>query len=70
MFLKIFILSVILVALTILALGIKLLFDKNAEFTMHSCAPDSDKTLDKDDACVKCDLNDLVNCTENKEQKI
>ena len=49
-----------------LALGVKLLFNKDAEFTAHSCALD-DGTSDKNEACSKCELKDLVDCTENKK---
>ncbi|WP_346856898.1 hypothetical protein [uncultured Draconibacterium sp.] len=65
MIIKTIIVTVVLVAIVMLALGVKLLFDKNAEFTTHSCALDSDNTLEKDEACAKCDLRDLVDCPEN-----
>ena len=38
MFLKLLISSVILVGIIMLALSVKLLFDKNAEFTASSCS--------------------------------
>ena len=38
MILKTIIVTVILVAIVMLALGIKLLFDKNAKFEVHSCS--------------------------------
>ena len=60
------IISVILVGIVMLALGVKLLFNKDAEFTAHSCALD-DGTSDKNEACSKCDLKDLVNCPEIKK---
>ncbi len=59
------IITVILVGIVMLALGVKLLFNKDAEFTAHSCALDDD-TTDKNVACSKCDLKDLVDCPENK----
>ncbi len=65
MFINTLIISVILVAIVMLALGVKLLFNKDAEFTAHSCALD-DGASDKNEACSKCDLKDLVNCPENK----
>lgn len=49
-----------------LALGIKLLFDPKAEFTVHSCALDDGKT-DGDGACYKCQLKDLADCPEKKD---
>lgn len=70
MIIKTIIITVVLVAIIMLALGVKLLFDKNAEFTTHSCALDSDKTLEKGDACSKCDLKHIADCPENKEDKI
>jgi len=60
------IISIILVAFVMLALGVKLLFDKNAEFTVHSCALEDDESLDKDLTCYKCQLKDLADCPENK----
>jgi len=54
MFLKTLIISVILVAIVMLALGVKLLFDKNATFTAHSCALDNGE-LSKDGVCTKCE---------------
>lgn len=66
MFINTLIISVILVAIVMLALGVKLLFNKDAEFTAHSCALD-DGTSDKNEACSKCELKDLVDCAENKK---
>jgi hypothetical protein len=63
MFIKVLIISVILVAFIILALGIKLWFSPNAEFTAHSCALD-DGSLDKNGACSQCKLNELIDCPE------
>jgi hypothetical protein len=66
MFVKLIIISVILVAIILLILGIKLLFDPDAEFSVHSCALD-DGELDENGACSKCQLKDLVDCPEKKE---
>ena len=66
MFINTLIISVILIAIIMLLLGVKLLFNKDAEFTAHSCAFD-DSTSDKNEACSKCELKDLVNCPENKK---
>ncbi|MFY9154446.1 MAG: hypothetical protein WAO52_20675 [Prolixibacteraceae bacterium] len=66
MFINTLIITVILVALALLGLGVKLLFNKDAEFTAHSCALD-DGTSDKNEACSKCELKDLVDCPENKK---
>lgn len=64
MFIKVLIISVILVALVMLGLGVKLLFDKNAKFSAHSCALE-DGSLKEDGACATCDLKDLADCPEN-----
>jgi hypothetical protein len=67
MFIKLFILSIILVAIIMLALGVKLLFNPNAEFTAHSCALNGGE-LDKEGACSKCQLKDLADCPEKTEE--
>lgn len=69
MIVKTLIAAVVMVAIVMLALGVKLLFDKNAEFTSHSCALESDKELDKNEACAKCDLKDIVECPEERNYK-
>jgi hypothetical protein len=63
MFIKVLIISVILVAFVMLALGVKLWFDPNAEFTSHSCSIDSGKP-NEDGVCSKCQITDLAdrNC--------
>lgn len=63
MFLKILILSVILVAFTMLALGIKLLFDRDASFTHHSCVAE-DQELNNVGGCLGCQIKDSANCTD------
>ena len=68
MFLKLLIISVIFVAIVMLGLGVKLLFDKNAKFSAHSCALE-DGSLKEDGACAACDLKDLADCPENTENK-
>ncbi len=69
MFFKVLIISVILVAFIIFALGVKLWFDPNAEFTAHSCAFDGSDP-EKDGACTMCRLKDLTDCPENKEYQL
>ncbi len=69
MFLKLLIASIILVAIIMLALGIKMIFDPNAEFTAHSCALEDGKT-DKYGACAMCQIKDLSHCPEKKNDKI
>ena len=69
MFLKVLIISVVIVAFTMLALGVKMLFNRNAEFTVHSCSLE-DGDLDENGACAKCQLKDLADCPEKKISKI
>lgn len=69
MFIKLFILSIIIVAIVLLALGIKLLFDPNAEFTSHSCKLD-DEHPNSLSGCSKCQIEDLADCSENKESQV
>jgi hypothetical protein len=63
MFLKVLLISIVLVAIILLSLGIKLWFDPKAEFTVHSCALE-DGTLDNNGACSSCHIKDLANCPE------
>ena len=63
MFLKLLIISLILVCIVMLALGIKLWFDPDAEFTVHSCALDNDKP-GGDETCLKCQLQNPDQCPE------
>lgn len=55
MIIKTVLVSMILVAIVILALGIKMLFDKNAEFKVHSCNLDS---KNPNNTCYKCQTLD------------
>jgi len=65
--LKVIIISLILVAFVVMALGIKMLFDPKAEFTVHSCALDGGD-LDEDGTCSNCQLKDLANCPEKTNE--
>jgi hypothetical protein len=65
MLLATIIISIILVAFIMLALGIKLLFNRDAEFIVHSCALE-EGGLDKDGSCSLCHLKDLADCPENE----
>lgn len=69
MYLKLLILSVILVAFTMLALGVKMLFDKNASFTGHACGLKNEK-LDNTGACASCGIKEIANCPETKDVQI
>lgn len=66
MFLKLLIFSVILVAIIMLALGVKLLFDKNAEFEMHSCAFEENTNDKGEPGCSSCQLKEVADCPETK----
>lgn len=63
MILKVLIISVIIVAFAMLALGVKMLFNRNAEFTVHSCSFEGGER-DENGACAKCRLKDLADCPE------
>jgi len=56
-----------MVAFIMLALGVKLLFDKNATFTHHSCSMDDGK-LNNVGGCLGCEIKDITDCTENVEK--
>ena len=66
MLIKTLITAIILVAIVMLALGIKLLFNKDAEFTVHSCSLENGESLDDEGACYKCQLKDTADCPEIK----
>lgn len=59
---KTIVIAIILVAIIMLALGVKLLFDKDAEFSAHSCSF-TDGGQDSDGNCSSCELNDLTDCS-------
>ena len=65
MFLRILILSVILVAFTMLALGIKLFFNKKPSLTEHACALE-DGELNKVGGCITCGIQKIANCPEKE----
>lgn len=69
MIVKLIIISVILIAIVVLALGVKLWFNPDAEFSVHSCALE-DGNLDEGEACFKCRLKDLADCPEKKNDEI
>ncbi len=66
MFIKLMIVSVIVVAVFMLAIGLKKLINPKAKFPPQSCALEENQNLDKDGACSLCQLKDLANCPENK----
>jgi hypothetical protein len=52
-----------------LTLGIKMLIHPGSEFTVHSCSLEDGDT-DENDACFKCQLKDLADCPEKKDNTI
>jgi hypothetical protein len=62
--LKVLIVSVILVVFAMLGLAVKLLFDKDAEFILHSCAGEN-KDLNDIDSCTVCEIKESVDFYEN-----
>lgn len=64
MIIKTVLVSMILVAIVIIALGIKMLFDKNAKFEVHSCNLDCE---DPNGTCYKCQVIDPAECPDNNE---
>jgi hypothetical protein len=65
MFLKTLIVSVILVAFVMLALGVKMLFNKGASFTGHFCSLEEGK-LNEANGCADCGIQDITNCPEKE----
>ena len=68
MLIKALIISVILVAIVVLALGIKLWINPSAKYSGHKCALKNNK-LDRDGACYKCHETDLSKCPEIDSNK-
>ncbi len=69
MFIKLLVISLFLVTLVMLTLGVKLLFDRNAGFTVHSCSTDPGKDAGED-GCHSCQLKELADCSENKIKEV
>ena len=66
MFLNTLIVSVVLVAFTMLALGVKLLFNKDATFTGHACSLEGGKQ-NETGGCAGCGIQGVTNCTEKEK---
>lgn len=64
MIIKTVLVSMIIVAIVVLALGIKMLFDKNAKFEVHSC---NFYSKDSDGTCYKCQVTDPADCSDRKD---
>lgn len=65
MYIKVLIISIILIAIIIMALGIKLFFNKSADNLAHACALEDGKFAD-DGSCAVCELKDLADCPEKQ----
>ncbi|MCD6202537.1 MAG: hypothetical protein J7K46_12090 [Bacteroidales bacterium] len=66
MFIKLFIISLMMVSLVMLTPGIKMLFDRDAEFTIHSCST-GDGDNPEDGGCHSCELKELTQCRKMKK---
>ena len=64
MFIKVLIISIIILAFIMLALAVKLLFDKDAEFTAHSCAAEKGDDNKQEAGCSMCQVKVLADCKE------
>jgi hypothetical protein len=69
MILKTLIVTIILVTFVILALGIKMLFDRNAKFTVHSCSLENGE-INNEGTCYQCQQRDpdSVHCPEIQKE--
>ena len=67
MIIKLVLISVFIVAVVMAALGIKMLFDRNARFEAHSCAPEGGSTGESG-TCSSCGLKDLAKCAEKNDK--
>jgi hypothetical protein len=63
MFFKIFLISIVLVAIVMLALGVKMLFDPKATFEAHSCTLGEG---DDPENCIGCQVKDIANCRKEE----
>ncbi len=69
MFIKLVLISFFLVGLVMLTLSVKLLFDKKATFTVHSCS--TEPGADPDGiGCHSCQLKDIANCDEKEKEDL
>ena len=47
-------------------LGVKLFFDKDAEFEMHSCAAEDKSNSTGELDCASCQIKEVADCQESK----
>ena len=60
---KLLIVAILITTFLVAALGLKLLFDKNAEFTGASCHLQEDEETGKS-ACGSCKVKKIIQCDE------
>lgn len=65
MLLKVLILSIILIAFLVLAMGVKLWLDPGTEFSSHSCSGDS-ADINEEGGCSACQIKELADCPEKQ----
>ena len=66
MFIKLFVISLVISVLVFLALGIKLLLDPKAEFSLHDSFEADKGATNKDKGCSQCQIKDLANCQDGE----
>lgn len=64
MWLNLFIVAIIITGFFAITLGLKLVFDKDAEIAGHSCGPVENNT-DDNIACAHCQVKEIIKCDEN-----
>lgn len=62
MYLKVLLITIVLVALIMLALSVKLFLKGKAEFTEHACAAEDDDLNNVGGKCAACEIKGLVDC--------
>ena len=65
MFIKVLIISIILITFVMVALGIKMLFNPKAQFPSHSCDLEKEEKSTEED-CSQCELKEIANCSESR----
>jgi len=64
MIIKLLLISVVLIALMVMAFGIKLLLEPGSEFPAHSCALENGQ-LNEEGTCSACHVTKLTDCREH-----
>lgn len=66
MYFEILITTIVLVSIVMMALSVKLFFNKKAEFEMHSCSFDANEKSIEELDCTSCQLKDIADCSQEK----